>query len=59
MDQPMALWVYTFIFVYVLCHHQSLSQTSQETSFLQCVQKVMLIGCNWLTLIHVDYFILQ
>ena len=35
-----------------------LQQTSQEThAFLQQVQKVTSLGCNWLILIHVVYFI--
>ena len=54
----MPLQVKNTTIVYVFClHSHTVTDLLGNTCFLQQVKKVMSLGCNWLILIHVVYFI--
>ena len=46
----------TIVYVFASITH-SLTDLSGNTCFLQQLQKVTSLGCNWLILIHVVYFV--
>ena len=46
----------TIVFFFASITH-TVTDLSGNTCFLQQVQKVTSLGCNWLILIHVVYFV--
>ena len=47
----------TIVFFFFASITHTVTDLSGNTCFLQQVQKVTSLGCNWLILIHVVYFV--